>query len=92
MYWTVFRNHVKIPTCHCEFHSVLEAVRADADKLVKRNRFSRFLHSSGDARAITDMKDRIAAARRAFEVCSRFASCSSAHWVAVEWYRWRMAL
>ncbi|RDX49106.1 hypothetical protein OH76DRAFT_1483330 [Lentinus brumalis] len=46
----------------------LQAICGDADKLLKRNRFSRFLHSSGDARAITDMKDRIAAARRAFQM------------------------
>ncbi|RDX53987.1 hypothetical protein OH76DRAFT_1415519 [Lentinus brumalis] len=48
--------------------SQLEAICADADKLLKRNRFSRFLHSTGDVRAITDMKDRIAAARQAFQM------------------------
>ncbi|TFK80121.1 hypothetical protein K466DRAFT_605599, partial [Polyporus arcularius HHB13444] len=48
--------------------SRLEAICADADKLLKRNCFSRFLHSTGDARAITDMKDRIAAARQAFQM------------------------
>ncbi|TFK79852.1 hypothetical protein K466DRAFT_605818, partial [Polyporus arcularius HHB13444] len=47
---------------------VLQAIGADADKLLKRNRFCRFLHSTSDARAITGLKDRIAAARRAFEM------------------------
>ncbi|RDX53989.1 hypothetical protein OH76DRAFT_1398269 [Lentinus brumalis] len=46
----------------------LEAICADADKLLKRNRFSRFVHTTGDARAITDMKDKIAAARQAFQI------------------------
>ncbi|RDX53984.1 hypothetical protein OH76DRAFT_1479063 [Lentinus brumalis] len=46
----------------------LQAICADADELLKWNRFFRFLHSTRDARAITDMKDRIAAARQAFQI------------------------
>ncbi len=72
---------VRMLTCRCHFHSQLEAICADADKLLKRNRFSRFFHSTGDARAIADMKDRIAAGRQAFQVWSLSpASCSVAHW------------
>ncbi|RDX49662.1 hypothetical protein OH76DRAFT_1483026 [Lentinus brumalis] len=48
--------------------SRLEAICADADKLLKRNCFSRVFFSTGDARAIADMKDRIAAARQAFQM------------------------
>ncbi len=79
--WAPSMRAAKMLTYQRDFHSDLQAICGDADKLLKRNRFSRFLHSSGDARAITDMKDRIAAARRAFQVCcSRSTSCTVAHW------------
>ncbi|TFK84423.1 hypothetical protein K466DRAFT_602002 [Polyporus arcularius HHB13444] len=48
--------------------SEIQTICADAHELLKRNRFSRFLHSTGHARAITEMKDRIAAARQEFQM------------------------
>ncbi len=69
-------EHAKILICQCNVDSDLQAICADADKLLKRNRLFQFLYSTKDARAITDMKDRTAAARQAFQVCSRSASCT----------------
>ncbi|TFK80315.1 hypothetical protein K466DRAFT_605443 [Polyporus arcularius HHB13444] len=46
----------------------LNAIRAEADKLIKRKCFSQFVHSTGYARAIIHMKDMIAVARRNFQL------------------------
>ncbi|RDX41059.1 hypothetical protein OH76DRAFT_254940 [Lentinus brumalis] len=46
----------------------LNAILAEADKLIKRKRFSQFVHSTGYARAIIHMKDMIAVARRNFQL------------------------
>ena len=48
--------------------SELRGVCAEAEKLGKRHSFSRIVHSSSDAKAVTDMKDRIATARQNFQV------------------------
>ncbi|KAI0686341.1 hypothetical protein C8T65DRAFT_747435 [Cerioporus squamosus] len=51
-----------------KLRSELCAVCDEADTLSKRTSFRRFLHSARDTKAITDLRDRIAAAHRCFQI------------------------
>ena len=62
------------PKCYKEAHLIpreLRAVYDDAVKLTKRTQLGRFLHSSSDAKAVSDIKEKIAVAHRNFQVSCR---------------------